>query len=205
MNAISQNPVLTIGHSNHELPRFLTLLRAHGVSAIADVRSSPYSRSNPQFNQDTLRDLLKEVGIAYVFLGRELGGRPDDLRCYVDGKVQYQRLAQTDMFREGLRRVVAGAQSHRIALLCAEADPLVCHRTILVAQELTAGGVSTSHIHSNGMLESHSAAMGRLIRLLKLDDVDLYRSKEEIIADACALQAKRIAYERDQVGKQASA
>jgi uncharacterized protein (DUF488 family) len=205
MNPTSDITVLTIGHSNHEVMRLVSLLRAHGVTAIADVRSSPYSRSNPQFNRMPLQESLKAQGIAYVFLGRELGGRPEDPGCYLEGKVQYSRLAQTPLFKKGLGRVVKGARSHRIALLCAEAEPLVCHRTILIAQELALTGVLVSHVHANGKLESHAEAMSRLVGLLGLADKDLYRTKEEIFADACALQAKRIAYEGEEIGEKASA
>jgi uncharacterized protein (DUF488 family) len=204
MNPTSDITVLTIGHSNHPLMHFVSLLRTHRVTAIADVRSSPYSRSNPQFNRTLLQESLKAQGIAYVFLGRELGGRPDDPGCYLEGKVQYRKLAQTPLFKKGLGRLVKGARSHRIALACAEAEPLVCHRTILVAQELVLTGVQVSHVHANGRLESHAEAMSRLVGLLGLSDKDLYRTKEEIIADACALQGKRIAYESLDMSERAS-
>jgi uncharacterized protein (DUF488 family) len=205
MNPPGDITVLTIGHSNHPIARFVSLLRTHRVTAIADVRSSPYSRPNPQFNRALLQQSLKAQGIAYVFLGRELGGRPEDPSCYVDGKVQYRRLAETPLFKKGLGRIRKGARSHRIALLCAEAEPLVCHRTILVAQELALTGLRVSHVHPDNSLESHAEAMSRLVGLLGLADKDLYRSEEEIVADACALQAKRIAYESDDIREKASA
>jgi uncharacterized protein (DUF488 family) len=205
MNPMSDISVLTIGHSNHQSMHLVSLLRAHGVTAIGDVRSSPYSRSNPQFNRTLLRESLKAQGIAYAFLGRELGGRPADSSCYLEGKVQYSRLAQTPLFKKGLGRVMNGARSHRIALLCAEAEPLICHRTILVAQELVLTGVPVWHVHANGRLESHAEAMSRLVGLLGLADKDLYRTKEEVVADACALQAKRIAYESEEITAKASA
>jgi|SRR5271155_896467 uncharacterized protein (DUF488 family) len=205
MNTATDNTVFTIGHSNHEWARLVSLLRAHGVTAVADVRSSPYSRSNPQFNRRAAQESLKAVGVAYVFLGRELGGRPEDRSCYVEGKVQYRKLAETMLFKKGLGRVVKGSRSHRIALLCSEAEPLACHRTILVAQELAISGISVGHIHSDGALEAHSVAMSRLVHLLGLDEKDLYRTRAEIIADACALQAKRIAYQDEGMIERASA
>src|ERR1700691_5477642 len=122
MSPAMDNTIFTIGHSNHEWARLVSLLLAHGATAV--------------------QDSLKAVGVAYVFLGRELGGRPEDPNCYVEGKVQYRKLAETILFKKGLERVVKGARSHRIALLCAEAEPLVCHRTILVAQELAISGIS---------------------------------------------------------------
>jgi len=197
--------VLTIGHSNHHLGNLVALLCFHGVTAVADVRSSPYSRSNPQFNREEFQESLKLNGISYVFLGRELGGRPDNASCYVDGKVQYRKLAETPIFRKGLERVLRGARSHRIVLLCAEAEPLVCHRALLVAQELAGMGIPVSHIHANGRLESHAEAMCRLVEMVGLPETDLYRTRDQIIADACALQEKRIAYDNRQVSEKASA
>jgi len=205
MNQTTDMTVLTIGHSNHRLEDLISLLRTHAVTAVADVRSAPYSRSNPHFNREALQDSLKLNGITYVFLGRELGGRPDNPNCYIEGKVQYRKLAQTPLFRKGLDRILKGARSHRIALLCAEAEPLICHRTILVAQELAAAGVPVTHIHANGMLESHEEAMSRLVEMRGLPDKDLYRTKEQIIADACAAQEKRIAFDNEQMSEKASA
>lgn len=89
--------VLTVGHSNHAPEAFLALLTRHGVTALADVRSAPYSRFNPQFNRNALSASLADNDIAYVWLGRELGGRPDDPACYEDGAVRYDLLARTPL------------------------------------------------------------------------------------------------------------
>ena len=98
------NSIFTIGHSTHSAEAFLTLLLQHGVEAVADVRSSPFSRFNPQFNREALEAFLKENGIRYAFLGKELGARSEDRSCYIDGRVQYGRLAQTALFQSGLDR-----------------------------------------------------------------------------------------------------
>lgn len=193
--------VLTIGHSTHPLERFIELLEKAGVTAIADVRSSPYSRFNPQFNRETLDKALKEHGIAYVFLGRELGARSDDPTCYEKGRVQYGRLAKTDLFQSGLQRVRKGTQSRRVALMCAEKEPLDCHRTLLVSRALEAQGVSVSHILADGRLETHTATMNRLLKVAGLPETDLFRSREELIEAACAMQEERIAYTDEDMQK----
>jgi uncharacterized protein (DUF488 family) len=198
-------PTFTIGHSNHSLEKLIQLLRAHDVTALGDVRSSPYSRANPQFNREFLQEKLKDGGIAYVFLGRELGARPDDPGYYEHGKVQFRRLSQSAPFKEGLDRVMKGAALFNLALLCAEREPLACHRTLLVARELVARGVAVTHIHADGSLETHDEAMGRLIRMLGMPEKDLYRNREVIISDACALQEQRIAYVDEDLRKEASA
>ncbi len=126
----------TIGHSTHSIAELVKLLNEHNVSAVADVRSQPYSRFNPQFNRESLQVRLNAEGVDYVFLGRELGARSDEINCYVDGKIHYDLLAQTAIFQEGTKRLTEGVRKHRIALMCAEKDPITCHRMVLVCHEL---------------------------------------------------------------------
>ncbi len=186
--------VFTVGHSSHSLETFVGLLKQHGVTALADVRSAPFSRFNPQFNKDALARDLKRHDITYVFLGRELGARSDDPSCYVNGRVRYGRLARTELFRQGIERVMRGAEEHRIALMCAEKEPLECHRTLLVARSLDERGVDVAHILGDGRLESHRDAMQRLLILTGLPVEDLFRSRETLIDEALARQEEKIAY-----------
>ena len=137
---------------------------------------------------------LRASGIKYVFLGRELGARSDDPCHYVGGKVQYDRLSQSALFREGINRVIDGATRYRIALLCAEKDPLDCHRTILVSRELDLHQIAVSHILTNGRLEPHSAALRRLLVRLRLPTSELFRGSDELIVEAYAKQGEAIAY-----------
>lgn len=188
------NPVFTIGHSTHSAEAFVALLRQHGIEAVVDVRSSPYSRFNPQFNRENLGRFLKEHGIRYVFLGKELGARTEDRSCYENGRVQYGRLAQTLLFQSGLDRVRQGAQRYRIALMCAEKEPLECHRTLLVAKALFQRGQPVLHIHADGNLETHEAAMERLLDMTGVPKQDFFRSREELIAEALARQEQHVAY-----------
>ena len=95
----------TIGHSNHDAERFIELLRAHGIEAVCDVRSRPYSQYCPQFNREALEATLRQAGIRYVFFGRVFGARPEDASCYRNGHVDYALLAETDPFRSGVRRL----------------------------------------------------------------------------------------------------
>ncbi len=189
-----QSPILTIGHSTHTLGKFVGLLKLHSVTALADVRSSPFSRYNPQFNRDVLKRELKSHGIKYVFLGRELGARSDDPACYENGRVQYERLALTALFREGLDRLTRGLNRFRIALMCAEKEPLTCHRTLLVATSLVERGLEVVHILADGSPEPHTQTMARLLDLVGLPQQDLFRTRSELIEEARALQEARVAY-----------
>ena len=188
------NSILTIGHSTHSAEAFLALLRQHQVEAVADVRSSPFSRFNPHFNRESLEQFLKANGVRYVFLGKELGARSEDRSCYVDGRVQYGRVAQTSLFNHGMERVLRGAAKYRVALMCAEKEPLECHRTLLVARALAESGQPVLHIHANGHLEAHEAAMERLLDIVGLPKEDLLRTRQQLLADALARQEQRIAY-----------
>lgn len=188
------NPIFTIGHSTHSSNQLLELLSRHGVTAVADVRSQPFSRVNPQFNRDTLKAHLRGAGIFYVFLGRELGARAEDPNCYVNGKVQYDKLAQTDLFQHGLTRVERGSENFRIALLCAEKDPLVCHRSILVSRHLVARGFHVVHIREGGQTESHEDALTRLLRETGMPDRELFKTRDEMIAEAYRRRGQEISY-----------
>ena len=186
--------VYTIGHSSHPIDVFLDLLCKHEISAIADVRSSPFSRFCPQFNQPALVKSLRDSGICYAFLGRELGGHSDDPSCYVNGRIQYARLAERQEFHQGIDRLNSGADKYRIALMCSEQDPLDCHRTLLVSRVLDSVGLKIQHIHTDGYLEHHCDAMERLLDIVGLPQSDLVHSNEELMAEAVLRQEKRIAF-----------
>jgi uncharacterized protein (DUF488 family) len=189
--------VYTVGHSTHTIQKLFDLLKQHAISAVGDVRSSSYSRINPQFNRESLRDALRVQGITYVFLGEELGARTKDRSCYENGKVRYDRLARTDLFHRGLGRLKTGIKSYRLALLCAEKDPIFCHRMVLVSRCLAEQGISVTHILENATLESQEQAEERLLRRFGIQEFDMFRPRADAIAEAFRRQAEAIAYEED--------
>lgn len=197
MSADIKQPVFTIGHSNLEFARFAALLKQDGIQALADVRSSPYSQYNPQFNRESLQRALREEGISYVFLGEELGARRSEPECYVNGRADYSLIAQTPAFVRGLDRILQGAAKMRLAMMCAEKDPLDCHRCILVSPRLCERGLDVLHILSDGSLESQAQAERRLTQLFDLPERDLFRSNGEVVAEAYRLQGEKIAYHED--------
>ena len=187
----------TVGHSNHPIDKFVSLLTANGITAVADVRSRPFSRRNPQFNKERLAAELAKHGIAYVFVGKELGARSEDPSCYEGGKVQYRRLAATELFTSGIDRVLVGAEKYRVALMCAEKEPLDCHRTLLVSRALESIGASVMHILSDGSVEPQEKTMSRLVDLVGLSKNDMFQDRADLISAACKLREDKIAYVKD--------
>ncbi len=191
---MKQRTIYTIGHSTHQIEDFVSLLKRHRIDAVADVRSVPYSRRHPQFNREPLSEALKAHEIAYVFLGKELGARSDDAECYENGRIKYRLLAETPLFQSGIERIQNGSRDNSIALMCAEKDPLDCHRTILVARELVETGADIVHVLANGQVEPHSMTMKRLFGRLGLIEPDMFCTTEELMDHAYATQEQCIAY-----------
>jgi uncharacterized protein (DUF488 family) len=192
-------PVLfSVGHSVHPIDHFIGILKKNEIDAIADVRSSPYSKFTPQFNREALKESLKSEGIQYVFLGDELGARRDEPQCYENGKVVYQKVAPLPSFLKGVDRLQEGASKMRVAIMCAEKDPLTCHRNVLVAHFSRERFANTLHILEDGSIESREHADARLLRELKLDKEDFFSPYPERLALAYARRAEKIAYAENQ-------
>lgn len=186
--------LFTIGHSSHSVERFVDLLKTHGVTALCDVRSSPYSLYTPQFNRESLKDELAKHRIIYLYLGAELGPRSSDPTCYEGGKVQYNRLAAKEIFQQGLGRLQKGMATHRIALMCAEKDPLTCHRMLLICRNLRGDDIVIRHILEDGALEDNRDTEKRLMKLLRIDPADLFSTEADQIQRAYDLQGEKVAY-----------
>ena len=185
--------IWTIGHSNHSVLRFIDLLQGAAIECVADVRSTPFSRRNPQFSQKALTASLKDAGIEYWFLGDALGARPKDEGCYDAGKVSYARIAATPAFQDAIGAVIERSDSKRIALMCAEKEPLDCHRTILVGRALAQHGTELRHIHADGSIESQAALEDRLLHAAK-EHVDLLSSRDAALTRAYDKRGKQMAY-----------
>lgn len=186
--------IYSIGHSNHSVERFIQLLVENRITAVADVRSSPVSRFSPQFDSSALKNSLREHNCAYVFLGRELGGRPKSTKLYTDGAADYELMTQTREFAKGIARLLEGSKTHRIAIMCSESDPLDCHRCLLVGRSLSIKGINTVHILSDGQKISQLEIDEQLLRLEQGNNEDLFLSERDQIALAYRKRAKRVAY-----------
>lgn len=154
--------VFSVGHSNHDIAHFVALLTSHQIDVVADVRTAPFSRFSSHFNREPLTRELRAHRIDYVFLGRELGGRPDGAQYYdEEGHVRYDRLALSELFDEGVKRLLRGASAHRVAMMCSEGDPAQCHRHLLIARVLDERGVNVNHILTDGTMADYGLVAQR--------------------------------------------
>ena len=150
-----QSCLFTVGHSNHPLEVFLELLKRHEIQVLVDTRSYPYSRHVLHFNKEELHRALKRVGIKYLYMGNELGGRPDEEKFYdTEGHVLYYRLAESSTFLEGIKRLERGIRRFRVAIMCSEENPSICHRHLLVGRVIAGHGVKIQHIRGDGTIQS---------------------------------------------------
>ncbi len=191
-NTGTKKVLYTIGHSRHPIGHFIYLLKEASVSLVFDVRSIPYSRRNPQYNQQALARRLTDEGIAYIFSGKELGAKSPDPDCYVNGKVSYDLIAARPEFAQGLDRIIHKAGEARPALLCAEEDPLTCHRTMLICRHLRnrVGGIL--HIRGDGSIETNAVFERRLLRVTGLAATDLFETETDIVERAYGMRGQRM-------------
>jgi len=186
--------LFSIGHSNIAAERFIGLLRGAGVTAVADVRSTPFSRRFPWFSGKNLAVTLAQHGMAYLAYGEALGGRPHDAALYRDGVADYEAMARQPEFQAGIDRLCADAARLRVCVMCAEREPLDCHRCLLVARALAARGLAGGHILHDGTIEPHQATERRLLALTNADDDLFAPGQSERLAAAYRRRARAVAY-----------
>jgi len=185
--------LFSIGHSNIAADRFIAMLRGAGVDAVADVRSTPASRRFPWFSGKALAARLAQEGMAYLPHGDTLGGRPGDPSLYRDGVADYEAMARWPQFERGIGEVLAEAARSRVCLMCAEREPLDCHRCLRVARALGGRGLAIGHILHDGTIEPHTATEQRLLALSR-DTADLFVTGQEDRLAAAYRRARAVAF-----------
>jgi uncharacterized protein (DUF488 family) len=186
--------LFSIGHSNIPAERFMELLRHAGVNAIVDVRSMPFSRRFPWFSGKSLAATLAQHGMTYLAYGDALGGRPRDAALYCDGVADYEAMARSPEFQMGLDRLLADAARSHVCLMCAEREPLDCHRCLLVARALAERGLAIGHILHDGTVELHAETELRLLALTGASDDLFVTGQDERLAAAYRRRAHAVAY-----------
>lgn len=169
--------IFTIGHSNHDPRHFLDLLAAHRIEVLVDVRSWPHSRYVEWADAAALPELVGGVGVRYLFLGKELGGRPQGDGFYdAEGHVLYGKVAEQEWFKAAIERLERGAEEYRVAIMCSEENPTQCHRRLLVSKVLLDRGVTVAHIRKDGQVELESGPLRLAEGTLFEDEEKLWRS-----------------------------
>ena len=198
-------PLFTIGYSGTNFDDFVKILKRHEIGAVADVRSQPYSRFSPDFCKKDLEVSLPVQGVKYVFLGRELGARREETECYLNGRIVYSLVEKTSAFREGVDRLLDGVRKKHltVALLCAEKDPVDCHRFVLVSHHLKKHLTDIRHIIGD-KVESNAQTEVRLLAKYKKINRELFRSDEEILEDVYQIHGERIAYDSSSAESEAT-
>jgi uncharacterized protein (DUF488 family) len=182
---------------------FLAALKKFNVTAIADVRSAPYSRYKPEFNRENLKKSLAMDQIEYVFLGENIGARINAPECYRNGRADYELIAMHPLFQDGIERLLKGMKKYTIAMMCAEKDPINCHRTILICRELKKYEIRICHIIDSNTCEEHPDTELRLMKLYHLEQPQLIMKDTERLEEAYLRQSEKIAYvaeDMDQYG-----
>lgn len=197
--------IFTIGHSNLSLEEFLGLLRAQRIEVLVDVRSVPHGGYARHFDKEELAPALKAGGVRYLFMGEQLGGRPNDAHLYSErrarnGKIErycdYDKVRDWPPFRDGVSRLREGARTYRIAVMCAERDPLNCHRGLLIAEVLRARGGRILHLIEKDRVEDHEQTRWRAVPEKKRDELRRLpgTNRESLIAQFLRAQAVEVAH-----------
>jgi uncharacterized protein (DUF488 family) len=171
---MEKTPLYTIGHGNRKLEEFLFILKDFKIDYLIDIRSMPYSKFNPHYNQNELKSFLEANSITYVFMGDTIGGRPKDKSCYDDeGKVDYEIVKQKDFFQNGMDRLkTAYSKNIHLVLMCSESKPCECHRSKLIGKVLDLEQISLKHIDENGKLKAQKNVIAELNK--GLSEIDLF-------------------------------
>jgi len=186
------NDLYTIGYASFSMDEFIHTLKKYDITALADVRSAPYSKFKPDFKKENLHKALTDNNISYSFLGAFLGARLEGSSCYIDGKLNYNLLKETEKFKMGIKRILKGMKYYRIALMCAEKDPVNCHRTFLVCRTLRSYPLRILHILGDGSLEVHSITEKRLEQLYLTDQPDIFHPEKDGIEEVYDRMCEKI-------------
>jgi uncharacterized protein (DUF488 family) len=189
LDMATSNCIFTVGHSDHNLEDFIQLLKRHSIEVVVDTRSHPSSRHCPHFNAASMHPALTASGIKYVYMGKELGGRPKAADFYDDrGHVLYWKVAESQLFKTGLQRVKNGAAKYRLALMCAEENPANCHRRLLIGRVLAKEGFQLGHIRASGLVEPEMGIGKRggdtesqLDMFMRKDEAELWKSTQSVL------------------------
>ncbi len=178
---MNESTIYSIGHGAKTFNDFFEELSSFQIQYLIDVRSQPYSKWNPEFNKEILEQKMAKTNIRYIYWGAILGGRPNDISCYTDNRIDYSKLRQKDFFIDGISRIIiANEKQIRVAVMCSEANPAICHRSKCIGQDLLSKGISMHHIVGPNKSKSQELVMAELTKGLGI--VDLFGQEESFMS-----------------------
>ena len=190
------NTLYTIGYSSYDISHFISILKKQQIKALVDVRSIPYSKFAPDYNTDNIKKILENNSIYYLNFGDGLGARTKIEECYQNNIAQYSLISKTPMFKEYTKRIISGLEKFNIVLLCAESDPLKCHRDIMICRYLKKYINNISHILQNEIIEDNTQPEIRLLREYNLEQEDFFSNYIDRLNEAYDLRSNEIQYRR---------
>ncbi len=186
----------TIGYSGFDIDNFLLALKKYSIGALVDVRTSPHSAYYTIYDRENIKNILNRENIFYLFLGKELGARPEDGALYTRHIADFKKISNSESFIEACKRIRQGIEMFPICMMCAEKDPINCHRTVLVANAFRNRypEVSIFHIHSDLKIERQDRIDRRIMALYNLEQEHLFKDYETRKIEAYSLREKDIAF-----------
>lgn len=189
--------VYSLGHSNHSIEKTVSLLKVYRVDLVWDVRSVPYSKSNPVMNAESLSKLLQENDLGYEWVGESFGGKPKDRELYTEGYADFEKICKTKKFQLTKHKLFQELErGHFVCLMCAEKDPIDCHRAIMIGRNLSLDGVIVDHILENRSTISQRDLDSNIVkRFYPIRSTYLFLGKmEDAIAIAYRKMNREIGY-----------
>lgn len=196
--------IYTIGHSNYPVERLIDMLKHYNIDTVVDIRGTPYSKYNVQYNKETIEHTLKKEGFIYIYMATEFAAKRINKVSYnKEGYSNFEKVINEESFKNGIQRLKNGVlKGYKIVLLGAMQDPIRCHRSILVGRELIKYGFNVKHILDDYTLASQKDLEQNLLdkyfinrNQITIDNLlGTSKNEEDLIKDAYKLANKEIGY-----------
>ena len=196
--------IFTIGHSNYKIERFIEMLKYYNINCVVDIRGTPYSKYNIQYDKETIKETLTKAGFIYIYMAKELAAKRENKISYYDeGYSDFERVVLEEDFKRGIERLKLGCEKgYRIVLMGAMQDPNRCHRSILVGRALRDNGFDVKHILDDYSLASQEKLEEELLEKyfkdrnqITIDEVlGNKKSEKKLIEEGYRLANKEIGY-----------
>lgn len=203
--------IFAIGHSNYPYSKFIEMIKKYNINCIVDIRETPYSKYNTQYNKECFRETLKKDRFTYIYMGQEFGAKRGSKQSYnTEGYADFEKVIQEGIFLNGIERIKNGIDmGYKIVLLGAMQEPIRCHRSIMVGRFLNKEGIDVKYILHEGNVVSQDYIDEELLNKYFSDKDQISidsllgkgQDKQEMIEEGYKLANKEIGYRTENIGK----